>query len=233
MKHSVSALVAMVLVIILISCIFAQLYQQQNFASYPNIQGRATPLEIYWGMLNLQEITITESILPIFQNTLTLQVPNNGQSCLANYTRCQIFSYINQNPGVQFRALCSILCLPVGLVEYHLGVLVRAGLVSFIRDGRYKRFFVSKRFSKREMLAICLLRHKTTRRIIEVLLQKKKLYHTKLANEIAITPQALTWQMKTLSGNKFILKVNCGLKTFYSLDNSSVPLLMEYLAVIR
>ena len=40
-----------------------------------------------------------------------------------------------------------------------------------IRDGRYKRFFVSKRFSKREMLAICLLRHKTTRRIIEVLLQ--------------------------------------------------------------
>jgi hypothetical protein len=64
-----------------------------------------------------------------------------------------------------------------------LGVLVRSGLVSFVRDGRYKRFFAAKRFSKRETAAICLLRHKTAKKILEALLCRGQLSHGKLADE--------------------------------------------------
>ena len=88
----------------------------------------------------------------------------NSQSTFNNGTRTQIYNYIEENPGVQFRGVCAGLSIPVGLAQYHLGVLIKAGLVSFIRDGRYKRFFPSKKFSRKEMLTISLLRHKTARK---------------------------------------------------------------------
>jgi predicted transcriptional regulator len=114
-----------------------------------------------------------------------------------------------------------------------LGVLVRSGLVSFVRDGRYKRFFAAKRFSKRETAAICLLRHKTAKRILEALLCRGQLSHGKLADEVAITSQALTWQMKTLGKTEFVLQVNEGLKTIYMLDNSREPQLRAYLEIVN
>ena len=130
-----------------------------------------------------------------FQTSSTAQTP---ETAFANATRAQIYDFIRENPGIQFRAICAGLCLPVGLVQYYVGGLIKATLVSFVRDGRYKRFFVSKRFSKREMAAISLLRHRTAKRIVEVLLCKKQLSHGKLACEISVTSQGLTWQMKTL-----------------------------------
>jgi predicted transcriptional regulator len=147
--------------------------------------------------------------------------------------RTQIYNFISENPGVQFRAICAGLSIPIGLAQYHLGVLVKAGLVSFVRDGKYKRFFVAKKFSKRQMAAISMLRHKTAKRIIETLLNNKQLTHGKLASEVCITSQALTWQMKALKNTEFVLQVNEGLKTIYSLNNSSEQLLKTYLAIIN
>ena len=156
-----------------------------------------------------------------------------AQSPLANYTCAQIYNYIDENPGIQFRAICAGLCLPIGLVQYYLSGLTKAGLVSFIRDDRYKRFFISKRFSKREMTAISLLRHKTAKKIVEVLLCKKQLSHGRLACEVSITSQALTWQMNSLRSTKFILQVENGLKTIYFLNESSAPLLQKYMTIVK
>jgi predicted transcriptional regulator len=157
----------------------------------------------------------------------------NSQAAFSNSTRTQIYNYVEGNPGVQFRGLCSALSLPVGLAQYHLGVLIKAGLVSFIRDGRYKRFFLSKKFSRKEMLTISLLRHKTVKRIVEALLHKKQMSHGELAGEVSITSQALTWQMKRLGKTEFITQTDDGLRTLYSLDENSVPLLTEYLTLVE
>jgi predicted transcriptional regulator len=145
----------------------------------------------------------------------------------------QIYNYIESNPGVQFRGICAALSLPVGLAQYHLGVLVKSGLVSFIRDGRYKRFFLSKKFSRKQMLTISLLRHETAKRILEALLRKKQLAHGELAGEVSITSQALTWQMKRLGKTEFITQANEGLRTIYSIDEASAPLLMQYLTLVK
>jgi predicted transcriptional regulator len=156
-----------------------------------------------------------------------------NQAPFNNGTRTQIYNYIESNPGVQFRGICAALSLPVGLAQYHLGVLVKAGLVSFIRDGRYKRFFLSKKFSRKQMLTISMLRHETAKRILEALLNKKQLSHGELAGEVSITSQALTWQMKRLGKTEFITQANDGLKTIYSLDEDSAPRLMQYLALVE
>jgi DNA-binding transcriptional ArsR family regulator len=232
-KRIIPALAAVALAAIVIGCFISQLYQQQNFQYAYIKEGQTIHLEIYSSLASFEALTINNYILPAFPTALTVQASNTNRTCLNNYTRGQIFDFVNQTPGVQFRAICAALCLPVGLAEYHLGVLVKAGLVSFVRDGRYKRFFVSKRFSKRDMALICLLRHKTTKKIIEALLSKRELSHGKLAGEVSITSQALTWQMKTLKNTEFVLQVNDGLRTVYSLDKSSTQMLAKYVAVIR
>jgi predicted transcriptional regulator len=165
--------------------------------------------------------------------SFTSDISANSQAPFNNSTRTQIYNYIEGNPGVQFRGICAALSLPVGLAQYHLGVLVKSGLVSFIRDGRYKRFFQSKKFSRKQMLTISLLRHETAKRILETLLNKKQLSHGELAGEVSITSQALTWQMKRLRKTEFILQTNEGLRTIYSLDENSTQMLINYLALVE
>jgi DNA-binding transcriptional ArsR family regulator len=138
--------IALALILIVVGGFAAQIYQQKNF-KYTYTEQPVRHIEVYSGLASLKTITINEYLMVAFPPSITVQAPDVNQSVLTNATRSQIYDYINQNPGMQFRAICSALFLPVGLAEYHLGVLVRAGLVSFVRDGRYKRFFVAKRFS--------------------------------------------------------------------------------------
>jgi len=181
---------------------------------------------------NFQEVATIPYCLLVFPTSF-VNFGANSQTPLNNGTRMQIYNYIEGNPGVQFRGVCAGLSIPVGLAQYHLGVLIKAGLVSFIRDGRYKRFFPGKNFSQKEMLTISLLRHKTARKILEALLDKKQLSHGELAGEVSITSQALTWQMKRVGKTQFVLQTNEGLKTVYSLDENSTPTLMQYLALVE
>jgi len=182
---------------------------------------------------NFQPITTSPYYLLALPTSFSVNGNANSQAAFNNGTRTQIYNYIEGNPGVQFRGICAALSLPVGLAQYHLGVLIKAGLVSFIRDGRYKRFFPSKKFSRKEMLTISLLRRETAKRILEALLKKKQLSHGELAGEVSITSQALTWQMKRVGKTEFVMQANEGLKTIYSLDEASTPLLKKYLALVE
>jgi DNA-binding transcriptional ArsR family regulator len=222
------AIVAFVLAsIVLVS--FAALLQQQKSFTFS-----ITPTSPYSGIPSLRAVTTDPyCLLALPTASFSVDVSANSQAPFNNGTRTQIYNYIEGNPGVQFRGICAALSLSVGLAQYHLGVLVKAGLVSFIRDGRYKRYFLSKKFSKKEMLTISLLRHKTARRILEVLLNKKEISHGALACEVSITSQALTWQMKRLGKTEFVLQANDGLRTIYSLDEASAPLLIQYLTLVE
>ena len=82
------------------------------------------------------------------------------------------------------------------------------------------------------MVTISLLRHKTVKKIVEALLSKK-FSHGRLACEVSVTSQALTWQMKTLRRTEYVVQVNEGLKTIYSLDEASAPMLKKYLAIVK
>ncbi len=223
---------ALVLILIVGGCFAASLEQQKKFAySY---SPRENGLQVYPGIVSLKAVTIDKICLLALPIAFTVNTPTvSSQQVATNSTRMQIYEYVNQNPGVQFRAVCAGLTLPVGLAQYHLGVLIKSGLVSFVRDGKYKRFFVSKKFSKKQIAAITMLRHKTAKRIFETLLNKKRLSHGRLANEVRISSQALTWQMKSLKTTEFVLEANEGLKTIYSIDSSSEHLLKSYLAIVN
>jgi len=112
--------------------------------------------------------------------------------------RMDIYFYARDNPGVHFRGICRGLGLPVGVVQYHLGVLTGAGWLTSRRERRYRRYFESGRFSEAEMRLISALRNETARRIISALSEKDSVPHSELASSLGVSSQALTWQMKRL-----------------------------------
>jgi DNA-binding transcriptional ArsR family regulator len=221
------AVTAVVLAAIVLGAFAALLYQQKNFAFSATDQSPYV-VNVYSGIPSLRAIQ-PDNFCLLAVPVPTATFSNSGQSSFNNSTRAGIYAYIQDNPGVQFRGICGGLGISVGLAQYHLGVLVKSGLVSFIRDGRYKRFFESKKYSRKVMLTISLMRHKTTRRILQALVDEKRVAHGELARQVSVTSQALTWQMHTLEKAEFVLQSNEGMKTVYSLDESALPMLKQCL----
>ena len=160
-------------------------------------------------------------------NNQCTDIPETVAAPQWNATRTEIYDFIAANPGVNFRGICNQLGLSIGLAQFHLGVLTKAGLVSYIRDGKYKRFFTSKRFSKKQMRMIAVLRHETAGTILKTLLERKQVSHVELASELSITSQGLTWHMNRLEKSRLITEIKDGNKLLYTLNQTNVPMLIE------
>lgn len=223
--------------ILAIAFSFAAIVQRERSAAFSvtvskSLSQRTISLNTAYNLLTFPTYTYQ---LPTFltPSILNVNVAETSASVSNNSTRIEIYDFIKANPGVQFRGICSQLGLSIGLAEFHLGVLKKAGLISFIRDGRYKRFFESKKFSQKEMKIISLLRHDTTRSIIETMLGGKKISHGKLAHQLSITSQGLTWQMNRLKNEGVIQVSKEDMKSVYSLDETYAPILSEIIVLIK
>lgn len=157
---------------------------------------------------------------------------NQGSSFLNQTTRIQIYNFITNNPGINFRGICNSLTLPIGVVQYHLAVLMKGGLVSNRRDGRNKRYFESKKFSSIEMKIISVLRHETARKILIILHDDESASHGKLAQRLNISSQALTWNMKQLKESGLVIGLAEGNTIKYSLDETHLVTLKQCINVI-
>jgi len=169
-------------------------------------------------------------VTPIVFDVKIAEAPS---SVLFNATRVEIYDFIKANPGVQFRGICNQLGLSIGLAQFHLGVLKKAGLISFFRDGRYKRFFQSNRFSNKEMKILSLLRHDTAKNILTTVLGRKSISHSELAHELSVTSQGLTWQMNRLEKEGIVQESKQGMKVIYSLETNYAPVVTEMMAIMK
>ena len=133
-------------------------------------------------------------------------------------TRMTVFNFVKDNPGFHFRAISDCLEMPIGVLQYHLGLLVDGGLISAYSDGRYKRYFESGKFTDTEVKAISILRHETAGRILVILVEKQCALHKELTVKLGISSQALSWQMNRLEEMGVIRKKAEGLEVKYALD---------------
>jgi predicted transcriptional regulator len=175
----------------------------------------------------------TEQDWPLFRYQSILQeIPQNGLAVLNQTTRMQIYNFITDNPGVNFRGICSALALPIGVVQYHLTVLDKGNFISDCRDGRNKRFFKSRKFSDTEMKIISALRHETVEKILTILHDEESEAHGKLAQRLDISSQALTWHMKQLQQDGLVTGLAEGLTIKYSLVEEQVDTIKECIELV-
>jgi predicted transcriptional regulator len=157
---------------------------------------------------------------------------NQGSPLLNQTTRVQIYNFIINNPGINFRGICNSLTLPIGVVQYHLAVLMKGGLISNRRDGRNKRYFESKKFSSTEMKIISVLRHETAGKILTILHDDESASHGNLAQRLNISSQALTWHMKQLKESGLVTGLADGITIKYSLDEAHLATVERCINVI-
>lgn len=113
-------------------------------------------------------------------------------------SRATIYGFIQNNPGAHLRQVCNELNISIGSAQYHLDRLVEGDLLESEKESKYRRFFVSRRFSDFEKTLIALLNRPTTRRIIELIVDKGSISHQELAFNVGVSSQAITWQVKRL-----------------------------------
>jgi predicted transcriptional regulator len=139
-----------------------------------------------------------------------------------------IYSFVEDSPGLHFRALSKGLDLPVGVLQYHLGLLVHKGLLFAYNDGRYKRYFKSKSFSETAMKVISLLRNGTSGKILAALFARPQTTHKDLAARLCLSSQALSWQMRRLEKIGVVSKSLDGLSVRYSLTEPVYTTASQY-----
>jgi predicted transcriptional regulator len=98
---------------------------------FPPVSAHAFPNAVGHAQLTLSSVLVISTSL-------------HGNSSLEQPTRLEIYNYVKANPGIHFRGLCNGLSLSVGVVQYHIGVLEHAGLLTAYKDGQNKRYFESK-----------------------------------------------------------------------------------------
>lgn len=164
--------------------------------------------------------------------SLLLEIPRNGLAVLNQTTRMQIYNFITDNPGTNFRGICGALSLPIGVVQYHLTVLDKGNLISDCRDGRNKRFFKSRKFSDAQMKIISALRHETVEKILIILHDEESEAHGKLAQRLDISSQALTWHMKQLQQDGLVIGLAQGMTIKYSLAENQLETIKECINLV-
>jgi predicted transcriptional regulator len=141
-----------------------------------------------------------------------------ASALLNQTTRMTVFNFVRDNPGFHFRAMSDCLEMPIGVLQYHLGLLVDRGLVSAYSDGRYKRYFESGKFSETEVRTISILRRETAGEILVALSERRSALHKELAVELGVSSQALSWQMHHLERMGVVQRKANGLEVRYVLD---------------
>jgi len=174
----------------------------------------------YNQLLKIPKVHVEKAMMFSVLSVFNWRANSESSTLLNQTTRMDIYNFIRDNPGIHFRALSNFLNMPIGVLQYHLGLLVNGGLLYTYRDGRYKRYFESKRFTETEMKVISALRHATSSKILAALLKNPQTTHKDLATQLDISSQALSWQMRCLEKIGLIKREVKSMNVKYSLDET-------------
>jgi predicted transcriptional regulator len=164
---------------------------------------------------NIQQLSASVPIV------LGASLHGNSTQPLNQPTRLEIYTFVKSNPGVHFRGICDSLGLSVGVVQYHLSVLERAGFIAGYIDGQNKRYFEQNAFTEADIMLISLMRHDTTAKILTILSQNSSALHKDISSSLGVSSQALTWQMNQLKKTGLINAEKEGINVRYSLNDAN------------
>jgi predicted transcriptional regulator len=165
---------------------------------------------------------------------------NDSEDILSQQTRNDIYKLIEQNEGSHFRKICRELDKKMGVVQYHLNVLEKNGLIRSVKDGRYKCFFATSKGSSTDYkpqqdlnpeqkqvreIVITAMKRDTPKKIIDHLRENQHGSHQDLARISEVSPQAITFHCQRLLELGIIGSDKMGRQKYYSLSPAVVAIL--------
>ncbi len=152
------------------------------------------------------------------------------EDTLALETRRNIYTLILTYPGLHEREMARKLQMSLSTLDYHLHYLEKREIIVSKKDGRYTRYFVSRKIGAQDKRTISLLRQKTPRNIVLFLLLNPKALHKEICNEIKKSPSTISFHLKKLIDAGIISAISIGRGTAYEVINAEkiVDVLITY-----
>lgn len=129
--------------------------------------------------------------------------------------RRKIFRYVSRYPGTYFREIQKDVGLATGVLEYHLGYLVKKGLLSTETDRKRRRYFVSQEIPHPDKRIIGLMRQKMPRRIVIHAMLNPECSFQDLRKEFEIAKSTLSFHLAKLEEGGILESFRKGRKKFY------------------
>lgn len=148
--------------------------------------------------------------------------------------RRRILGLVNQYPGLHLREIQRRAQTSVMLVEYHLNVLERVGLVTSLEEGGYRRFFPARdakmALGRTERVWLGLLRQPVPLGIALYLVENPLAPHKELADVVPITKSTLTYHLKNMEAAGLVVREPPGAGRAFRLADAGrvVALLRAY-----
>jgi len=130
-------------------------------------------------------------------------------------TRRRIYAEVSRFPGTYLRELQRALGLQPGQLEYHLDVLVKAGLLSAQEEGGRKRYFVAAEVSHPDKAVIGLLRQRAVRRILLEILVRPGARFQEILAAVGGAKSTLSFHLRKVTDTGLVLAERAGRERAY------------------
>ncbi|MHB8634596.1 MAG: winged helix-turn-helix transcriptional regulator [Thermoplasmatota archaeon] len=132
-------------------------------------------------------------------------------------TRRRVFTLVQRHPGLHQSELARQLGISEPAAEHHLHHLTRAGLLQRAQEGRFVRYFAAVQGTvaagavpSGERKLVALLRQAKPLEIVANLLQEDWVTMGSLARRVALSPGAVTYQVRKLEAVGVVERVPAG-----------------------
>ncbi len=145
-------------------------------------------------------------------------------------SRKRIYELVEKFAGSHFREIERKSKMPYGSVKYHLNYLAKHKLISVVRDGNRTRYY-PKQFKLENVKLLGLLRQKSIRNILLILLNQKMCSHKEITYYVKLSPSTISWHLNKLEKEGIISSKEEGRMTYYKLitkEDEIIPLLIRY-----
>jgi predicted transcriptional regulator len=114
-------------------------------------------------------------------------------------SRKKMYGIIYGRPGIHFRELERETGFASGTVQYHLGEMVRSGLLTEVKEGHYTRYYIAQMpLSPQDKKLMSALRRELPRGMILFILEHPGCENREIARRFVVSAPTITYHLKRL-----------------------------------
>jgi predicted transcriptional regulator len=119
-------------------------------------------------------------------------------------TRKKIYQLIIENPGLNLSTIAELLSISVPLVDYHTRHMNDDSLITIVKEGGYKRYYIQGDIGIKDKKFLAILRQETPLKIVLFLLEHPYSQHKEILKQFDLAPSTLTYHLTKLVNNQII-----------------------------
>lgn len=119
----------------------------------------------------------------------------------------QVLDFVRKNPGYHFRGIQRSLKLSTGVLQYHLGTLMKEGEIIAREINGTSCYFPSRSFSEDQFKIMSHLRNRVRNRILRVLLDGNPRQPAELKKGLSVSSPTLSYHLSLMTEDGILEKV--------------------------